>query len=447
MANIGTLAVSLAADTKRFKKDMKNAREEVAGFRGIVDRMGWGVVARFTSIGAAAAAFTVVARNVSQASDEIDRMAKNARALDMTYQEMRKLDIMSRMLGLDVQKLNVAFRAMTQQRYQASHGMAESVRLWQSAGIDPRSLSGMDMASQLVAVATAVGRIDDSSTRFAVASRLLGESGGLLAGNAEGLAEAAERAEKAADGLSDAQVQAVERANDEWTRLWATVGSAWNQMAAATAEIRAFIYGTAADAFSESEYRKTSFEEIDAAIRYGSRDAIDPAILAEYDRMHFFDIMKGGSWGAVSDPISPLFSMSDPFQESTVDWAKASSSHYADAFEQALSGKLKQAEIMTTGFWDPMGRSIEEVLSSSLGNVENRLAMLDEERRAIEASVKPRLDAGVIQASEGFDIRGLMIGGGLGSTEQQQLSELERQTDKLEQIRMNLTRQVAVAGV
>jgi hypothetical protein len=359
MANIGTLAVSLVAKTKKFESGMRKAKGTMTAF------------AKATAVlGMVTTAFGAMSAAISQASTEIDRLAKAGRALGVTYQEMRKLDIMSKMLGVDAGKLNSAFRAWSKHKFQAGMGMAESVRMFNAAGINPKTLTG-DMVSQLTQVATAIGKMEDSSQRLAVASRLLGESGGILAGNADGLAAAAERAEKAADGLTEAQVRSVELANDEWTRLWSTVGAAWNQMAGVTAEIRANMYGAAADALSEDS-RKLTFEQIDAAIRYGSRDAIDPKILADFDRMVFFDIMKASGPPREISPISPKFDLSGgEWASEAVEWGKASGTEYAEAFESALS------QALTHDFISVMHEGVRQGIMDEMQTIEGALGQIE----------------------------------------------------------------------
>jgi hypothetical protein len=426
MANIGTLAVSVVANTQKFQKGIAGAKSQWAGF-----------IKGFVSVAAVTGAVVGLTRAVSATAAQIDQLAKSGRALGITYQEMRRLSIMARMTGLDVNSLNTAFRTLATQLMQADQGGRQATAAFDRLGLSAQKLKSQAMPQSLQQVSMALAKIEDPAERIALASQLFGRNGAAIAGAASGLADAAAAADRVNDKLSEDQVKALEKANDAWVEYGESVSMTWNKIVAATAtgqkkvadmmSVGTRVIGDVL--ISEAKGWRGLFDDVLqnpmagglAMIRrrFGMEKSISDSVGKEAMRQ-----AKGTEF------FKRLFPNAD---KGMTESATQSGTEYADAFAAALD----RSEAFTMA----MREKAKDAMEQAIDEIDERLDFV---KGAKDEKDKPK-DAGVIAKTSGFDIRGLMMGSA-NTVDDKQLTQLEKQTQYLENIKSNLTRQVAMVG-
>ena len=221
MANVGTLAVSLVAKTNQYENAMKKAGGTLKRF-----------VAGFVSVAAIGMAMRSLASSVQSAANEVDSLAKQGRALGMTYQEMRSLSIMAKLTGLEITSLNTAFRTMSNQLDAANQGNKTSIALLDRLGVSAAQFKGQQLPQIMETLAKAMANIKDPAERVAVASQIFGRSGPQIAEAALSMGDAAREARLVADTLTDDMAKSIENANDQVTLLGENFKTTMNEMAA-----------------------------------------------------------------------------------------------------------------------------------------------------------------------------------------------------------------------
>lgn len=438
MANIGTLAISVVAKTNKFESGMKRSKAAWLGF-----------VKGFVSVAAITGAIRTISREIAEASERIDQLAKSGRALGITYQEMRRLSIIAQMSGIEVNSLSTGMRALSVQVLNAQRGLKTSVDLFDRLGMKVQDLHGLALPDLMERVAKSISTIEDPAERMALAAQLLGRQGAAIVAAADGLDAATAASKRVSDSLTNDQVAAVEAANDSWTELTESMNSFFNSAAANSATMRKEIFDAGSSAVrmirdaTQSDEGRTTRDFIGDTLLESALPVVrvrnlfrnlDKATRKEAARLTGFDDVLTKALGGDTG-------FSSIVSESTT-WGEDSGSAYATAFEDALSKKFQQADAFENALKD----ATRSALHASMDAVEERLNGLSGEANRLRESARPRMSAGVQAKTSGFDIRGLMIGGGLNNQEQKQLDELEDQSKYLQLIYRRLGNQVAMVG-
>lgn len=433
MANIGTLAISVVAKTDKFERRIKGAKSKWLSF-----------VKGFASSTAIIGAMTAISRAVSEAANRIDDLAKSGRALGVTYQEMRRLSIVAKMSGIEVSTLSTGMRALSVHVLNARRGLASSVDLFNRIGINVSELEGMSMPDIMERVARSINATADPAERLALAAQLLGRQGAAIAAAADGLNAANAAAMRVSDSLGEDQVRAIERANDAWTELIESINIYTNVSAAAASKAKGELFSGLANFIQQLDKK--------GAIHYAH------PLLGTFRFLDDFfvgasRISAEAHEEMIRDNERWIQSWRDRIQRSeeilsglnVVDWAEESGVDYAKSFEDALTHEFAKADWFDS-FAATMQEGLREGIRIEMDAVEAQLNALSQEADRIRASARPRMSAGVQAKTSGFDIRGLMIGGGVSSTEQKQLDELEDQSKILQRIYRRLGNQAAMVG-
>lgn len=128
---------------------------------------------------AAAAAFSTraVIGGLSDMIDSMDDVGKQAQRIGVTAEEIQKLNYAARRSGADATAVEAAFRRLSTVIYDAGNGSASAVAILDELGLSFDDLSKKSPNAQFSLVAANLNKIDDASTRAAMAQKLFGESG------------------------------------------------------------------------------------------------------------------------------------------------------------------------------------------------------------------------------------------------------------------------------
>ena len=489
MANIGSLTVSLAARTEKFQQGLEKSGESVKKFADETEKSqdkihkgldkGTSSMASFAkglaAVGlAAVAAFKVLASQVSNAANEVDSLAKQGRALGITYQEMRRLSIIAKMSGIEVQALSTGMRTLSNHILNGQRGLAESVDLFDRLGMNVSDLKGMSMPEIMERVAKSISRIKDPAEKLALSARLLGDQGAAIVASSKGLADAAAAADRINDTLGEEHVMAIEKANDAWIELGETMNSQFNKLAAKSSEFKNNLYEGLAVAtrfwgnvligdLESLEDRITRLSEESKQFREGlietedkiralefkkaeanARQTGTPAYIeAEIQGLKKLEMSTRLAISERQSEMEKLIEISNQItgNDEVVEAGKAT----ADAFVEAMKQRIEQ-QSESQSFVDFMRSNVSDSIAAEMDAVAAKIKDVEGKASDVSSQVRQRMSAGVMSKSSGFDIRGLLIGGGLGSAEQRQLEELEEQSGILQKIYRRLGNQVAMVG-
>lgn len=160
-------------------------------------------------------------RFTSGASSAVDSTSKLSRALGVSYQELRTLQVASDLSGASSQQLAAAFTRAQLTITKAGQGSKESVAALRTLGLTVQDLAGRSAIEQFTKIAAAVARIPDPAQRAAAAVQIFGRSGAELLPVFQGLPDSLNQARSFLDqfkgGLNDVDAAKVESLNDSFT--------------------------------------------------------------------------------------------------------------------------------------------------------------------------------------------------------------------------------------
>jgi len=214
---------------------MESATKSLAGgMRALVAIQG---AQLFGSMAATAGTYIRSLVSMGQAqADVIDRQSKLAARLGMTYSEFAGLSLAGDLAGVSMDKIAVAATKADVAFVKAAGGSSTAKKNFDTLGLSLEELGQMSAAERFEAIATAIAALPTEAERSAAAVQMFGRAGAellpLFNGGAEGIAAAAEQAERLGLALTTAQGQDVEAMNDAITKASRAIDGVVQQVVA-----------------------------------------------------------------------------------------------------------------------------------------------------------------------------------------------------------------------
>lgn len=244
--NFGRVNVSVTASTGGLTAGLNRARKTLGGFSsavsvlksplsmlGAVAKSTFGQLALFSAASGAVSTLTGMA---SGAAESVDQLSKLSRRLGTTYSELAGLKLAGDLAGVGIEEIGKAMTKADVALVNARNGSKKASAAFATLGLTAEQLAGMGSADRFEAIASAIAKLPDSSSRAAAAIALFGKSGAeilpLFEGGADGIRQAREEAQKLGLALTGPQGQAVEEMNDSFTRVYYAIQGVVQQVTA-----------------------------------------------------------------------------------------------------------------------------------------------------------------------------------------------------------------------
>jgi hypothetical protein len=236
---INTLEVKINGNTADLEKKLRSSATSVAK---------WGAA----SVAAAAAAGAAL---VKAGLSSADAMAKQARQLGATSDELTKLTRAGDMAGVSQGQLNTALRGLNTRLGQATQGTGTAVDSLQRLGLTADQVARMPLPERIAAINQALKDNVPAAERAAVAAGLFGERGGQAMAqiSPDVIAEAADQVNRLGGSLSDVQAAQIEAANDAMSQMGVLTTGVSQRLAAQFAPALEGIANLFFDAAKESD--------------------------------------------------------------------------------------------------------------------------------------------------------------------------------------------------
>jgi len=206
MASLGSLSVFLTANTTPFQKRMRRANTVVTSFKRTV--MGVG--------GAIAGAFAVskITSGISSLIDLGDEIGKASKRIGITAEEYQKLSFAARRAGATSNDVERAFKRMSSTIFDAGKGLKESQDALSALGLSFEKLNGMNPDQQFAKIADALNKVDDATTKAALAQDIFGRAGTALIPLLDNYKELGKELERIGGVIKNENVKAAEDFKD-----------------------------------------------------------------------------------------------------------------------------------------------------------------------------------------------------------------------------------------
>lgn len=222
MSSLGSLVISLSADTSKFQSDMgKAAHISERNFKSMMTQAsaaGMVIGSMLTDVIRSMGGF------ISSQFSTVDAMLKTAQMVGMTTENFSVLTHAASLAGVEMSGLKTALTRLTVNMADAASGTGDAKDVFQTLGISVVDASGKIRGSYevLEEFADKMANMDDDG-RAAYAVKLLGKSGAdlipLLLGGSKGMREMRIELEALGGVLSDKLAKDTELFNDNLTRM------------------------------------------------------------------------------------------------------------------------------------------------------------------------------------------------------------------------------------
>lgn len=230
-ALIGALRVSLGIDSAQFSAGLKGAQAGLAKF-GKSAAIG---LAAVTAGAVAAGAALGVA--VKGAIDHADELSKTAQKVGVATEALSRLEWAAKLSDVSLEQLSGGLTKLSKSMGDVALGKGgTAATAFKALGISVTDAAGKLKASDVVLseVAAQFARLEDGSTKTALAVALFGRSGAelipLLNSGADGLAEMAKESDRLGLTIGTKTGKAAEAFNDTLTRIQAVLGGVVNKV-------------------------------------------------------------------------------------------------------------------------------------------------------------------------------------------------------------------------
>lgn len=248
---------------------------------------------------------SLVSMGAAQA-EVIDQQSKLAARVGMTYGEFAGLALAGDLAGVGMDTIAKAATKADIAFVKAQQGSKTAQAAFASLGLSVDQLAGMSAAERFQAISSAIAALPTEAQRAAAATQLFGKAGAellpLFAGGAEGIAQAAEQAQRLGLALTTAQGQDVEAMNDAFTLASKAIQGVIQQV---TAYLAPAIKGIA-DTFTNmvgsiggANIGRTIGDGILQGARFLAQ--IGDYIITNFSSVFSYFSEVGQQWGAVAD--------------------------------------------------------------------------------------------------------------------------------------------------
>jgi hypothetical protein len=222
VAVIGDLVVRIVAQTDKLTGGLSKASGALRSFGS----QATGIVSKVTSIGAAIAGIgggAGLAVALNRAMSSLDRVGKTADRLGVTTEALIGLQHAASLAGVDADAFDTRFAKLTKNIAEAASGIGPTAREFEKLGLSAEMLSTMSPDQAFIAVADAIGRIENPAEKVRASIALFGRGGEelipLFNGGATAIRGAVKEAAELGMTVSRVDASAIEAANDAVTRM------------------------------------------------------------------------------------------------------------------------------------------------------------------------------------------------------------------------------------
>jgi len=235
MATVATLAVNVIAQTGGFNRGLDKAQKKAKGFGASIGASLKRIVTPAAIAAAAIAGVAIALMKVNQAMERLDIIAKKAKALGISGQELMEFQHSAELSGVAVDTFTSALQKMQKNIGDAVGGIGLAKDSLALVGLEIGELAKLDASEQFLAIADKISKIENASERAAVATAIFGRAGAdlipMMMQGSDAIRAQMEELKRLQGELSDADFQAIEDANDAWTRMEKVMDGVWNKLA------------------------------------------------------------------------------------------------------------------------------------------------------------------------------------------------------------------------
>lgn len=226
---IASLAVSVKANTSKFRKGMSNAKRSARGFGGVLGGLKGKLLGLGTAIAGIAGTRALTALVKSQFK-AIDSTAKWADKLGIAVEQLTGLRQAAELTGVSAGTLDTALQRMTRRVSEASLGTGSAKNAIKELGLVATDLARLSPDEQFKALADAMRTAGTQGDRVRLSMALFDTEGVALVNTlklgSKGLEEVAQEAELLGLTLNRVEAAKIEMANDAVTKLKSAVTGA-----------------------------------------------------------------------------------------------------------------------------------------------------------------------------------------------------------------------------
>ena len=224
------IKVKVGADTSELEKGLSSAQSRLSTFAKV------GIASAVAAVGTLAAGMI----GLTKASlSNIDALAKQARSLGLTTEAFQKMALVAGEAGVESGKLSALLGIMQRNVNELQKGTKLQTDAFAALGLSISDLQGLSPDEQFAKIADSLSRVDDATTKTALAMEVFGRGGreaiNMLNGYSAASANAAEFQNRFGIAVSQSTSDNVERANDAVGRLGMVMEGLGNTMAGAVA--------------------------------------------------------------------------------------------------------------------------------------------------------------------------------------------------------------------
>ena len=213
----GRAFVELFADDSKLVRGLKAAEAKVMAFGRSMQTLGKGMMALS---GAVLAPLVGSAKVFANMGDAVAKMSKRTGVSAETLSELR---FVAAQTGTEFEALEVAFRKMQRNIYDAGRGISTAVDALAALGLEFKDLDGLKPEDQFKRLADRIGALTDPTKRAAIAMMLFGRTGTnllpMFAVGAQGIEAMQEQARQLGLTMSTQDAAAAEALTDAFQAM------------------------------------------------------------------------------------------------------------------------------------------------------------------------------------------------------------------------------------
>jgi len=217
----GRAFVELFADDSKLVRGLRAAQAKIKAFGVNVRDFG------LKLMGLGAAMLAPLAASAKYFSGYGDQVAKMAKRTGVSTETLSELRFVASQTGTEFETLENAFRKMQRSIYDAGRGLSTQTDALADLGLKYEDFVGLSPEQQFKLLADAISKVEDPTTKAAIAMSLFGRTGTnllpMFAAGAEGIEQLQEEARRLGLTMSGEDAKAAEDFTDAMDRLWKVV--------------------------------------------------------------------------------------------------------------------------------------------------------------------------------------------------------------------------------
>lgn len=296
-ALIGALRVSLGLDTAQYSKGFKTAATDMERFRRLAVRAGAAIGTALSGVAIGAA--------IRGAVNHADALSKAAQKAGVAVQALSRLEYAAKLSDVSLESLTGGLQKLGKSMADAvAAPTSAAATAFKSLGIEITNANGTLRNSDVVLaeIAGKFARLEDGSTKTALAMQMFGKSGTemipLLNTGSAGLKSMADESDRLGATISSKTAKAAERFNDTWTTIGVTMQGVVNKiMEAALPALQSF-----ADMLASPDFARAA--QTLATTVVGALDKITKAIVGVINMLTDLANKIGDAYAAATAPTS-----------------------------------------------------------------------------------------------------------------------------------------------